>query len=355
MDDYDFNKLNQARYGQTEFGYTFVQGIGFVPFSQAHRERSSLVTCANAIGLSVLLFLFLRVSIPPYVAAVFKLFVPRIRYFNSHLMAPEWVVESVSAICFILCITIAYGLYMLFIRIPPKAAFPFKRPQPMMLVPAVFISLAVSVLGSLATSVISRLLGVFGLIPIMPAINTPSSLKGFVFALLNLCILPALLEECVFRGVLMQSLRRFGDGFALMTSAVVFSILHLNLLQAPVALLMGLVMGYFVLRTGSLWTGIIIHFFNNLLALLQQLVMDRISSSVGELTNLLVVLGYLLLGLLSLVLLSRSTDGLFYLNRSNSMFSMRQKVRLFFFSPSMIITMVLIISISMRNIQLLPR
>ena len=64
----------------------------------------------------------------------------------------------------------------------------------------------------------------------------------------------------------MQGLRCFGDGVALLVSAIFFALAHFNAMQAANAFLMGLIIGYFVLRTGSLWTGIILHFIINLLS-----------------------------------------------------------------------------------------
>ena len=80
-----------------------------------------------------------------------------------------------------------------------------------------------------------------------------------ILYIINGVVLPAFIEEIVFRGAIMQSLRRFGDGFALLVSSVLFAVVHGNFVQAPYAFLMGLVIGYFVLRTGSLWAGIFIH------------------------------------------------------------------------------------------------
>ena len=77
-----------------------------------------------------------------------------------------------------------------------------------------------------------------------------------------------LCEEIAIRGAVMQPLRRYGDVFAIVTSSVVFGILHCNLVQAPFAFVAGLGMGYAVCITGSLWPSIIIHSVNNLFAAL---------------------------------------------------------------------------------------
>lgn len=71
------------------------------------------------------------------------------------------------------------------------------------------------------------------------------------------------------RGVVMQPLRKYGDWFAILTSAFVFALMHGNLVQAPFAFIAGIGLGYAVIASGSLWTGILIHLLNNSISVIQ--------------------------------------------------------------------------------------
>lgn len=336
-------------------GYTYVQGLGFVSYGPANKERAALVACANAVGLAVLLYLFLSSVTPSYLVGFMRLFMPHLRYFNSHLMAPEWVGQLIQALSFVICSVVAFGIYMALIRIPARVALPLRRAPGVIAAPAVFIGLAVSALGSFAANLLSMVFGWFGAIPVTPDISVSTTASGLVWALVNVCLLPAFLEECIYRGVLMQSLRRFGDGFALVISAVLFSLMHRNVLQAPIALLMGLVIGYFVLRTGSLWTGVLMHFCNNLLAVTQQVVTPMLEPEQGRMLGTILVLFYLVMGLVSILVLSRSGVNLFHLNQSPSALPVRQRAKLFFTCPAMVIALVLIIWLARGSVQFLPR
>lgn len=86
---------------------------------------------------------------------------------------------------------------------------------------------------------------------------------NFLAMTLFVAIIPALLEEIAIRGVLLQPLRRFGDKFAIIVSALIFSLLHGNMVQVPYTLIAGIYFGYVAVATGSLWPSIILHFFNN--------------------------------------------------------------------------------------------
>lgn len=92
---------------------------------------------------------------------------------------------------------------------------------------------------------------------------TVTNVKDFLFMTLFVAIIPAILEEVAIRGVLLQPLRRFGDGFAIVVSAVIFSLLHGNMVQVPYTVVAGIYFGYIAVATGSIWPSIILHFFNN--------------------------------------------------------------------------------------------
>jgi membrane protease YdiL (CAAX protease family) len=88
---------------------------------------------------------------------------------------------------------------------------------------------------------------------------------NLVLAILGLAILPPLVEEVVFRGILVERLSvKWRTSVAVIVSAVAFGILHVDPVGAG---MFGLMTGLLYLRTGSLWPGILIHFANNLLAL----------------------------------------------------------------------------------------
>lgn len=128
---------------------------------------------------------------------------------------------------------------------------------------AVFAGLMLCCVGDIVTTGFSEFAGVYGInftSASNPEINSASE---YVLFVIECAIVPAIVEEFAFRGVVLQSLRRFGDIFAIVMSAAVFAIMHGNMVQIPFAFIAGLAFGYFVIRTKSLWTSITIHFLNN--------------------------------------------------------------------------------------------
>jgi membrane protease YdiL (CAAX protease family) len=78
--------------------------------------------------------------------------------------------------------------------------------------------------------------------------------------------IPALAEEMFFRGFLLGTLKRsMGLHLAVWLSAVIFSLLHFQFLGFFSRIVLGALLGYFFVYSGSLWASIFAHFMHNLL------------------------------------------------------------------------------------------
>lgn len=85
-----------------------------------------------------------------------------------------------------------------------------------------------------------------------------------IVTLLSVSILAPLLEEFLCRGVILRGLlQRISPAKAIMWSALIFAVLHLNPWQAVPAFLLGVFFGWIYYKTGSLWATIFLHFLNN--------------------------------------------------------------------------------------------
>lgn len=108
--------------------------------------------------------------------------------------------------------------------------------------------------------------------PLINAIPMPDLLKEYfnnvltrdVYTFAMVSIAAPLLEELVFRGIVLQGfLKRYSPTKAIVWSAVIFGVAHLNPWQFLAAFSMGLVIGWIYWKTNSLIPGMIIHFINN--------------------------------------------------------------------------------------------
>lgn len=95
-----------------------------------------------------------------------------------------------------------------------------------------------------------------------------------------ICMLAPLAEEVVFRGAIIQSVTSWGkkrtgkdtltdseqnriNWIAILVSAFIFAVVHLNPAQMPHALVVGILLGWMYTRTGSIVPGFLLHWINN--------------------------------------------------------------------------------------------
>ncbi len=106
----------------------------------------------------------------------------------------------------------------------------------------------------------------FGVQPHQGDYHSEAGWLPLVLNLVTYALLPALVEELVFRGFYISALQPSGERCALVTSALLFGLAHGNLTQMPFAFMLGLLFGWLFLRTGRLWPCMVIHFLNNSLS-----------------------------------------------------------------------------------------
>ncbi|MBQ3505570.1 MAG: CPBP family intramembrane metalloprotease [Clostridia bacterium] len=86
---------------------------------------------------------------------------------------------------------------------------------------------------------------------------------GFVGVLIVVALLPAVMEEVMFRGVLLSGLRSFKTGWAVVVCGALFSLYHQNPAQTVYQFCCGACFALVVVRSGSVLPTMLSHFLNN--------------------------------------------------------------------------------------------
>lgn len=86
----------------------------------------------------------------------------------------------------------------------------------------------------------------------------------YLLSLVYSWILAPVIEEILFRGVILRGLAKYNKLFALVASAILFGFFHRFLFQGFHAIVLGLVFGYAALKHDSLFIPILLHMFNNI-------------------------------------------------------------------------------------------
>lgn len=134
---------------------------------------------------------------------------------------------------------------------------------------AIGLGVAILILGGLLTHLLANGHPVQQDVSLMAA-RVPPGMRVLLL-LLVVCVAP-LIEELVFRGVLLSGLAsRLPVGWAILVSALIFGGAHLPDFKfawypVPTLVLMGVALAWLRVRSGSLWPSITLHATNNLVA-----------------------------------------------------------------------------------------
>ena len=85
----------------------------------------------------------------------------------------------------------------------------------------------------------------------------------FLLTLLFTAVLPGICEEFTHRGLLLAGNKKLGMKKAILLSALFFGLMHMNIEQFFYATIIGILLGYLTVVSGSIIPSMIIHFMNN--------------------------------------------------------------------------------------------
>ena len=100
---------------------------------------------------------------------------------------------------------------------------------------------------------------------------------GLLFNLFMIALLPAIGEELLFRGVIQRIFTTMTKShhWGIWISAILFSSLHLQFYGFVPRMLLGVLFGYLLVWSGSMWLPVMAHFLNNALAVLALFFIDK--------------------------------------------------------------------------------
>lgn len=158
---------------------------------------------------------------------------------------------------------VAFPLCILVFQTAPEtplqpAPIPFKNLMAYLLV-SLFMMYAGNLLGSAVTALLQLIPGVVATNPVMTMVELDSPV---LLAIITVVLAPVV-EEFIFRKLIIDRLHVYGGPLAVVFSAAMFGLFHGNLSQLFYAFALGLVFGYLYLRTGRLRYSVFLHAFIN--------------------------------------------------------------------------------------------
>ncbi|WP_411677873.1 lysostaphin resistance A-like protein [Caproicibacter sp.] len=305
-------------------------------YMAVQEEKKQIRRESNRLGWTAFLGIFLLAVIPLIGVLYFHMlqpYQPGIQEFGG---VNPVMFYLINALGYVLGLSAPVLIYFALRRIPLSVGIPFEKAGVPKTLACVFLGSAGCLLANFPASIIVNLEQAFGFsgnIPDMPLNDNPAVLALYV---LSIAVIPPIVEEMMFRGMILQGLRRFGNGFAVFASAALFGLYHGNLAQSVFAFLCGLVLGFVVIRTNSLLPSILIHALNNLAAVVLEFVERYRGTGVAVTVGNYRAGALLVLGLLSLIYLLIRDRNFFRTGASVSPLRFSQKIGALFSNSGVI-------------------
>lgn len=314
--------------------------VTYIPYGytpKTYEEKKGVRKCALVIGISLLLLVGIT-----YFWGVAYLFIMRALRFTvqkaQEIVTDPAVMQVLQIVLSSFMFTVPFILVFKANNRRISDLVPLKKPLGNKTA-MFFIGLSVCAFANIANSFCSQLFQSIGIDYNVDLGDSPSGFFGFLLSLLATAVVPPLVEEFACRGLILGSLRKYGDGFAVLISSVLFGLMHGNFDQMPFAFMVGLVLGFIVVKTDSLWIAVAVHAANNFISVAFEYLLAGLSQNSQNLIYTLYLMAALIAGVVGAVSLS-GEEG-FKFEKSDTESTFKQKCKWFLTHPAIIVFTVL--------------
>jgi membrane protease YdiL (CAAX protease family) len=186
-----------------------------------------------------------------------------------------------------------------------KDALPFNRKNKDNIFLLVIAGYSICTISNFAVSLLNSNLSLFNYENTTNVNLGADTLQDKILYFICIAIVPAITEEFCFRGVMLNYLRPYGDGFAILVSSIFFGLMHGNFVQIPFAFIVGLVCGYLVVHTNSMLPSILLHLLNNGTSIILDIVSNSTTEAVDNLVTSSVLFLLTLAGFIAIIALTK--------------------------------------------------
>lgn len=164
-----------------------------------------------------------------------------------------------------------------------------------------------------------------------------------VLMVITVGVLPAFFEEILFRGLVLNRLQKVtSDTFAIFFSALMFGLIHGNVVQIPFAFLLGLYLGWMTVYTKSIIPAMLFHCLNNSISVVHSVLYSHFAEyetylNIGVCVFFAVML---IVGIFLMARLSRKDGKIFELKRKVSTIPSKEICSIALGNPAIIMLMI---------------
>lgn len=315
--------------------------FGFTP--ETYKEKKDIRKSAMNIGIPLLLMFGISMfwaTVYYAVMAVFG-FTPEGAY---EIISEPAVLSVAQIILSVLMFTVPFVLSTKIAGYRISDLAELEKPEKNTVLPFFLFGISFCAFANISVSYAGSIFESFGINYSVDFGDNPQGIFGFLLSLLATVAVPALVEEFTCRGIIFGILKKYGEAFALIVSSIIFGVMHGNFSQIPFAFLVGLVLGYIRIKTGSLWVCCLVHAFNNLISVLFDYFASGLPVMAQNIMYTVFLMLCLLAGIVGILLLSKHPTDNYKLKNAENACEEKQKYKWFFSSPFIIIFLILFLA-----------
>ncbi len=274
-------------------------------------------------------------------------------YFDNFLAVSEFW----HGITLFISLFVVGSIYCLLSKTSLSDIFKFQKVGVSRIIGYTLLGLGIAYTGNILTSLLLGNMELIGIANESGSTVVENNLFNFIVSTFITAVTPAFAEEFLFRGVILGKLRKYGDGFAVLISSVLFALMHCNIGQIPFAFIGGAIFGFVTVKTNSILPAMIIHGANNLLSC----IMNEIAMTNNDFISLflpnLIFAVIFILGIIGFIILTKTDMLLFKFNNDfkdkSYNFSMKELMKYFFSNIGTIFALTILILETISRTQLL--
>ena len=232
--------------------------ISLVEKQDIELRKSNAKKYAFIIGMAMILFFILEVIS----SLVFGFTLP-IYLKNIFDMSTIFILENS------LILIIALGLSSMFIKFySTDIKNDNKKLNGNQKFEIIFSGIAIITLIQVLVNYLYQKFGINGDIFESVGLEVPKTFVGVLIFICGMALVPAIFEELFFRKWILNLSKKYGKLFAVIFSAALFGVYHMNISQGIFAFFIGVLFGVIAIKAGNIKYTCLLHFLNNFYACL---------------------------------------------------------------------------------------
>lgn len=313
-------------------------------FSDAQQEKRSLANSAMRVGAAITVWVVLRIMFSLSTIPILN------------LLKAQGVSDNLQQI--IIFAFEAAGLYLVatpialwvlgifkegkFKAMFAKSSMPARQVAaaiPMLYTVTIFINFIATIVNLILSGSIEKV------VADNPFLSMPTGTLGVVLNYVWTVAVAPIFEEILFRGGILGTLKKYGNWFAVIVSALLFGLAHTNIAQMLYATALGMMLGIMYVRAGSVTPCIITHIAINLIGI--SIAISYTAHNMILLAILvLVMIATVITGLVFVILTLTKYRNNLRLGASNTTLSKRERFATLLRSPMFVLMFVLALALN---------